>query len=333
MLNRRGGIECDFTVTRLDEDRFGIVTGTAFGNHDLAWIRSHLPGRRLGRRARRRTSRRSGRASRCGGRARATCSRGCTTADLSNEAFPYMTCRDIDVGDVPVRALRVTYVGELGWELYCPTEFGAALWRTLWDAGDGARARRRRLPRDRLAAAGEGLPRLGRRHHARRAPVPGRPRLRGQARPRASSSAARRCCARATTARAPRLCCLVLDDPRSVALSNEPVRVDGQVLGRVTSGGYGYTVGASIAYAYLPRRARRAPGTEVAVEIFGEWVGGPRRARAALRPGGRAGAGLALAGVARLDLLDGPAVAVGVAEEHERAPRHVVDVGDVDAAL
>ena len=71
----------------------------------------------------------------------------------------------------------------------------------------------------------------------------------------------------------PRLCCLVLDDPRSVALSNEPVKVDGQVLGRVTSGGYGYTVERSIAYAYLPAE-HAAPETEVAVEIFGEWVGG-----------------------------------------------------------
>jgi 4-methylaminobutanoate oxidase (formaldehyde-forming) len=71
----------------------------------------------------------------------------------------------------------------------------------------------------------------------------------------------------------PRLCCLVLDDPRSVALANEPVRIEGQVLGRVTSGGYGYTVGHSIAYAYLPAE-HSTPGTEVAVEIFGEWVGG-----------------------------------------------------------
>ena len=70
----------------------------------------------------------------------------------------------------------------------------------------------------------------------------------------------------------PRLCCLVLEDPRSVALSNEPVMVDEQVVGRVTSGGYGYTVERSIAYAYLPAEAS-APGTEVAVEVFGEWVG------------------------------------------------------------
>jgi glycine cleavage system aminomethyltransferase T len=70
-----------------------------------------------------------------------------------------------------------------------------------------------------------------------------------------------------------RLCCLVLEDPRSVALGNEPVRVGGEAIGRVTSGGYGYTVERSIAYAYLPSSSA-SPGTELAVEIFGEWVGG-----------------------------------------------------------
>jgi 4-methylaminobutanoate oxidase (formaldehyde-forming) len=70
-----------------------------------------------------------------------------------------------------------------------------------------------------------------------------------------------------------RLYCLVLDDPRSIALGSEPVRVDGELVGRVTSGGYGYTVGRSIAYAYLPAERTRV-GQPVAVEIFGEWVGG-----------------------------------------------------------
>ena len=64
----------------------------------------------------------------------------------------------------------------------------------------------------------------------------------------------------------------MLEDPRSVALGNEPVRVDGEVLGRVTSGGYGYTVERSIAYAYLP--AEVEPGTAVEVDIFGEWIPG-----------------------------------------------------------
>ena len=70
-----------------------------------------------------------------------------------------------------------------------------------------------------------------------------------------------------------RLCCLTLEDPRRVALGNEPVRVGGELGGRVTSGGYGYTVERSIAYAYLPPQAA-APGTAVEVEIFGRWVGG-----------------------------------------------------------
>ena len=87
--------------------------------------------------------------------------------DLGNEAFPYMTAARDTVGNVPVRALRVTYVGELGWELYCPTEYGLGLWRALWEAGEPHGIARRRLPGDRLAAPREGLPGLGRRHHAR----------------------------------------------------------------------------------------------------------------------------------------------------------------------
>ncbi len=70
-----------------------------------------------------------------------------------------------------------------------------------------------------------------------------------------------------------KLCCIALEDPRSVALGNEPVRVGDEVCGRVTSGGYGYTVERSIAYAHLPPE-HADPGTEVAIEIFGEWVGG-----------------------------------------------------------
>lgn len=132
MLNSRGGIECDFTVARLAEDRFSIVTGTAFGNHDREWIRRHLPD--------------DGSvhvldvtsAWACfgiwGPRSRDVLA-GLTPQSLVDADFPYMSLREITVGDVPVRALRVTYVGELGWELYCPTEYGLTLWRTLWEAG------------------------------------------------------------------------------------------------------------------------------------------------------------------------------------------------------
>ena len=267
MLNGRGGIECDFTVARLAEERFSIVTGTAFGNHDREWIRRHLPDQ--GVELRDVTSAWS-----CfgiwGPRAREVLA-PLTPQGLSSKAFPYMSVRETTVGDVPVRMLRVTYVGELGWEIYCPSEYGLGLWRALWEAGEphgivagGYRAidslrlekgyrvwgaditpdetpyeaglgfcvklDKEFIGRDRLARAKEEGPRT-------------------------------------------RLTCLVLEDPRSVALGNEPVRVGREIAGRVTSGGFGYTVERSIAYAQLPPELAE-PGTEVAIEIFGEWVGG-----------------------------------------------------------
>jgi glycine cleavage system aminomethyltransferase T len=82
-----------------------------------------------------------------------------------------------------------------------------------------------------------------------------------------------------------RLACIVLGDPRSVALGNEPVRVNGDILGRVTSGGYGYTIERSVAYAYLPPE-HAEPGTEVAIDIFGEWVGGEVTREPLFDPGG-----------------------------------------------
>jgi 4-methylaminobutanoate oxidase (formaldehyde-forming) len=82
-----------------------------------------------------------------------------------------------------------------------------------------------------------------------------------------------------------RLVCLVLDDPRSVALGSEPVRIDGEIAGRVTSGGYGYTLERSIAYAYVPA-AGTEPGRRVEVEIFGDWVGGEVAAEPLFDPTG-----------------------------------------------
>ena len=137
LLNTRGGIECDVTVTRVTADRYLFITGTAFGQHDMAWLRRHLPGdgsvllNDLT----------SGRV--CfalwGPRARDILG-SVTRDDVSDAGFPYLTARAITVGSVPVYALRVTYVGELGWELYAHTEFGVSLWRTLWEAGRAARA-------------------------------------------------------------------------------------------------------------------------------------------------------------------------------------------------
>jgi glycine cleavage system aminomethyltransferase T/glycine/D-amino acid oxidase-like deaminating enzyme len=262
MLNRRGGIECDFTVTRLADARFRIVTGTAFGQHDLAWIRQHAPDgvavddvtgtyACLGL---------------WGPKARDIL-QPLTATPLD---FPYMRARDLAVDEIPCNAMRVTYVGELGWELYCAFDQGLALWDAIWAAGqehglvaggykaiDSLRLEKGYrvwssdiTPDDTPFEAGTQFAvKLDKEDFI------GRDAL--------------------LVAQQPdrRLCCLTLTDPRAVALGSEPVRVDGESVGRVTSGGYGYTIDRSIAYAYLPAN-RAEPGRPVEVEIFGDWIPG-----------------------------------------------------------
>ncbi len=261
MLNRRGGIECDFTVTRLEDERFQIVTGTAFGNHDASWIRRHLPG---------------------DGSVRLTdvTSRWACFALWGPKApeilrsltpdpleLPYMSMRELAVGDVPVRALRVTFVGELGWELYCPTEYGAGLWQALWEAG---------RPHGMLAGGYRAIDSMrlekGYRVWATDITPDETPHEAGLGFCVRSDRSFIGSDALARTEPRQRLRCLVLEDPRSVALGNEPVRIDGEIAGRVTSGGYGYTVERSIAYAYLPPDVET--GTAIEVDIFGQWTGG-----------------------------------------------------------
>ena len=267
MLNRRGGIECDFTVTRLEAERFFIVTGTAFGNHDLGWMRKHQPedGSVVIDDV---TAERA-----ClgiwGPRAREIV-QPLTEADLSNDAFPYLTARRIAVGPAACLALRVTYVGELGWELYCATKDGLALWDALWSAGrplgmvaGGYRAiDTMRLekgyrvwssditPEDNPYEAGLGFAvRLNKDVDF----------IGKEALIEAKANGITR-----------RLRPLLLDDGEAIALGGEPVRVNHDVAGRVTSGGYGFTIERSIAYAYLPPTC--TPGNRVDVQVFGRWV-------------------------------------------------------------
>jgi 4-methylaminobutanoate oxidase (formaldehyde-forming) len=262
MLNSRGGIECDFTVTRLAQDAFQIVTGTALGRHDMSWIRAHAP--RDGSVTVIDTTARWSCFALWGPRARDI------LAPLSPDAldFPYLTMREIVVGDVPVRALRVTFVGELGWELYCPTEYGAALWRALWEAG---------RPHGLVAAGYRAIDSLrlekGYRVWGSDITPDDTPHEAGLGFCVREDKDFRGAAALRARAVERRLVCLVLEDPRSVALGNEPVRVGEAIVGRVTSGGFGYTVQRSIAYAYVPLE-HAAPGTEVAVDVFGRWVAG-----------------------------------------------------------
>jgi glycine cleavage system T protein len=267
MLNRRGGVECDFTVTRLAEDRFRIVTGTAFGNHDMAWVRKHMPDDGSVQLADV-TS-----AYACfglwGPRARDILA-PLTRSDVNNDAFRYMTAQEISIGSVPCLAVRVTYVGELGWEIYCPAEYGEALWDALWHAGRAHDMRAcgyraidaLRIEKGYRVWGSDMTPEE----------TPDEAGVAFAVKPDKGEFIGRDALL-AARLQAPdrRLCCLVLEDSRSVCLGSEPVRVNGEIAGRVTTGGYGFAVQRSIAYAYLPA-ASSETGTRVDVEVFGEWI-------------------------------------------------------------
>jgi glycine cleavage system T protein len=266
MLNRRGGIECDLTVTRLAEERFLLVTGTAFGNHDLAWIRRQLTDQDAV------TVRDVTGSLACfgvwGPNARDILSE-IANADLSNDVFGYMMAREIVVGHVPCLAARVTYVGELGWELYPSVELARSLWDALSETGarHGAKPAGYRAidslrlekgyrawgsdltPEDTPLEAGLGFAVSSSKDFLGRDALE-RQREQGLTR---------------------LLRCLTLSDPRAVCLGNEPVFSHGVVVARVTSGGIGFALGTSIALAYLPIDLAEA-GTPLAVEVFGDRV-------------------------------------------------------------
>ncbi|WFB82803.1 MULTISPECIES: FAD-dependent oxidoreductase [Streptomyces] len=259
LLDEQGGIRSDLTVARLAPERFQVGANSPA---DLDHLLRHASD---GVHVRDITS--------------GTCCVGVwgplardlvqplTPDDFSHEAFGYFRARETYVGHVPVTALRLSYVGELGWELYTTADLGLRLWDTLWDAGRGLGAvaagrsafNSLRLEKgyrawgtdmtdeDNPYEAGVGFAvRMAKadfvgRAALERAGEPGR-----------------------------RLTPLLLDDPAAVVLGREPVYVDGSPAGYVTSASYGYTLGRCVAYAWLP--ASVSTGSGVHVEYFGEKV-------------------------------------------------------------
>ena len=248
MLNRRGGFESDLTVTRTGEEEYMIVTAGSTARRDFGWIRSRIPDGAhafltdvssayavLGL---------------MGPNSRALLSE-VTDADVSNQAFPYMTSREIAIGYAPVRASRVTYVGELGWELYIPTEFAMHVLDRILEVG----------PKHGLKLAG---------FHAMES-------LRVE---KAYRSWGHDICDVDTVVEAgltfavaldkgvdfigreavlrqldegvtQRLAVFTLEDPEPLLLGNEPIWRDGQLVGRTTSGTFGHTLGVSVGMGYV----------------------------------------------------------------------------------
>jgi dimethylglycine oxidase len=261
MLGPRAGIMCDLTITRVDDERFWVVTGGAVGKHDLAWMRRNLPA--------------DGSVA-LHDRTSGLCCVGVwgplarklvqsvSEDDLGNDAFPYMTAREFNVGCVPVRGLRISYVGELGWEIYAPTEFGAQLWDTLWAAGE---------PLGAVACGGGAYDslRLEKGYRLWGQDIdeehdPFEAGLGWLVRFKKDADFIGREAAAAIKERGVerKLCCMVADDPARLLVGKEPLLDGDRPLSYVTSAGYGATVGESILYGYLPV-SHAEPGTRLSV--------------------------------------------------------------------
>jgi glycine cleavage system aminomethyltransferase T/glycine/D-amino acid oxidase-like deaminating enzyme len=265
MLNDHGGIESDVTITQVDENSFRMISGTALHTHDWSWLSDHLPG--------------DGSVVLKDVSAALTCfgvwgpmaremMAQLTELDLSTAAMPFLSMRETIIQGIPVQLVRVTFVGELGYEIYADSEQGLSLWNLLWQAGqpfgmiacgykaiDALRAEKGYLywgaditPEETPFEAGLNFA------VAKNKEFIGKKALLEKAITK-------------------KLVTIVLDEPRAVVLGNEPVKVDGKVAGRVTSGGYGAYIGSSVAFAYLPL-ALSAIDTRIEILVFGHWIRG-----------------------------------------------------------
>jgi glycine cleavage system aminomethyltransferase T len=258
LLDESGGIRSDLTVARPAPDRFQVGANSPA---DLDWLLRHAP---RDVHVRDITS--------------GTCCIGVwgplardlvqplTHDDFSHQGFGYFRAKETYVGHVPVTALRLSYVGELGWELYTTADLGLRLWDTLWAAGlrYGVIAAGRsafnslRLEKGYRAWGID----MTDEHNPYEAGV-------GFAVRMDKDGFVGQEALRGLTAREPtrRLTPLLLDDPSAVVLGKEPVLVDGAPAGYVTSAAYGYSLGRCVAYAWLPPLAT---GTGVRIDYFGE---------------------------------------------------------------
>lgn len=245
LLNSRGGIEADLTVARLAEDHFYIVTGTGFRTHDFGWIADHLP---PGDVTLTDITEDWGTLSLMGPKARDVLAR-VTDADVSNAGFPFGHVRELSIAGAVCRALRVTYVGELGWELHVPLAATGAVFDALMAAG-----------------AGEGIRPLGYRaieslrlekgYRAWAADItpndtPFEAGLGWAVKLGKGIDFLGRAALQAAGPLAKRLAGFVVEEAAAVLVGRETILRDGVPVGYLTSGGFGYMVGAPIGYGYV----------------------------------------------------------------------------------
>ncbi|NDF57128.1 MAG: FAD-dependent oxidoreductase [Actinobacteria bacterium] len=264
-LNKKGGIESDYTVTQVADDEFLIITGTAFLNHDKGWLEKVAREGNFEEVEITDITKQLACFGIWGPNARKILQK-VTNADLSNQAFGFMHSKIIELGGVNLRATRITYVGELGWELYVPADDALKVWLLILEAGNefnlrpcGYRAiESLRLEKGYRAWAGE----------INSETNPFEAGLGFAVAIKKDNFVGKQAVERLKDNLTRKLSALTFDDIKDVAMGNEPIFVNNSVVGRVKSAGQGYTIKKAIAYAYLPADIAKV-GTKVEVEMFG----------------------------------------------------------------
>ena len=268
-LNSRGGIESDYTITQISVQEFMIVTGTAFLNHDMDWLEKIRREHNFDVIIDDITSSLA-----CfglwGPRSREIL-QAITSYDMSHSNFRFMHSREIVIAGATVRATRITYVGELGWELYVPIAEGEVVWSTLISTGQefgmkvcGYRAiESLRLEKGYRAWGVEISTETN----------PFEAGLEFAVVLKKETFIGKDALIKSKENLHRKLVPILFDDIRQVPLGNEPIRAGAEIIGRIKSGGQGYTINKAIAYAYLPV-VHCEIGSTVDVEFFGEWRSG-----------------------------------------------------------
>ncbi len=260
LCNEAGGIEADVTFLHTGPDHFLMITGSGFGIRDANWLRRHLPDAITLRDVTNTTAV----LNLCGPKSRDVLQK-VTSDDVSNATFPFLTAKPIDIGSARVLAVRVGYVGELGWELYVPTDYAAHVFETLMAAGEPLGIRPAgyyaiescRLEKGYVYWSADVTPET----------TPYESGL-GFAVALDSGDFIGRNALQKAKAKGPkrRLTTLAVGG-FAPFLSGETVLCDGKVVGSLTSAGYGHHLGQTIGYAYLP--VDLSDRQEFEIEAFG----------------------------------------------------------------
>ncbi len=266
MCNPRGGIECDLTIGRLAENRFLLVVGTAFGQRTAWWLNRHLPVD--GSVSITEVTSAYSMLNVIGPQSR-TLLQKLTNADIGNEGFPFGTCKDLTVGHAPVISFRITYVGELGYELYIPNEFAAHVYESLWEAGQALRVQNAGYRTIASLHLEKGYADWGSELTPEYTPYDaglgfcvalGKDDFIGkEALSRVRSAGPKW-----------KLCSFTIDTGKPLMLQGSaPIIQRGEVLGVTTSIGYGHTVKKNICYGYIPAELAD-PNSEFEIESYKE---------------------------------------------------------------